>query len=108
MVSMARRGSRTNTAEGVTMSLASPTYILFQILLAVLIVVILCGQHGAATIIAKSTVNECINFGEPELLNKKGDLCGKKLVIALTVSGNEVNFGLNIFLMSVQLIAMVY
>lgn len=78
------------------MSLASPspTYLLLQMLLAALIVVILCSQYGAATIIAKSTVNECINFGEPELLNKKGDLCGKKLVIALTVSGNEVNFEL--------------
>ena len=67
------------------MKLTIPTHILLAVLLC-------CSpQYGAATIIAKSTVNECINFGQPELLNSNGDSCGKKLVIALTVSGNEVN-----------------
>ena len=44
-----------------------------------------------ATIVAKSTKNECVNHGgKAELQNQAGQPCQQKLVVALTVTANEV------------------
>jgi len=44
-----------------------------------------------AGIIAKSTKNECVNYGgEADLKKKGGNPCKQKLVIALTVTADEV------------------
>lgn len=64
----------------------------------VVILVLLCCFHFyisvEAAIVATSRVNECTNHGamEPELRNKTGEPCKKKLVVTLTVSGNEASF----------------
>lgn len=45
-----------------------------------------------AGIIAKSTKNECVNYGgEADLKKKGGNPCKQKLVIALTVTADEVS-----------------
>ncbi len=43
-----------------------------------------------ATIIAKTSMNECNNYGGTDLQNRLGKPCSTKLVIALTVQANEV------------------
>ncbi len=43
-----------------------------------------------ATIIAKTSMNECNNYGGADLKNRLGRPCSTKLVIALTVQANEV------------------
>lgn len=57
-----------------------------------LLIVVLClVSLTEAGIIAKTTKNECINSGgEADLKNKGGNPCQKKLVIALTVTADEV------------------
>ena len=43
-----------------------------------------------ASILAKTTISECVNHGTPELLNHKKEPCETKLIVALTVQANEV------------------
>lgn len=45
------------------------------------------------SLVAVSQVEQCVQVAgeDPEVLNKDGEACGKKLVVALTVSGNEVS-----------------
>jgi hypothetical protein len=45
------------------------------------------------SLVAVSKIEECSNVdGDPELLNEEGNACGKKMVVALTLTGNEVCF----------------
>ena len=52
----------------------------------------------SSTVLAQSSINECIKYGEDEVMNKQGTVCGKKLVVALTISANEVNIILRCWL----------
>lgn len=62
------------------------------LLYACILVVALClVSLTEAGIIAKSTKNECVNYGgEADLKKKGGNPCKQKLVIALTVTADEV------------------
>lgn len=55
-----------------------------------LAVALCCSLVVEATIIAKTSVTECNNYGGTDLQNRKGEPCGSKLLIALTVQANEV------------------
>ena len=60
----------------------------------VLLLVCLClFQSVLCSLVAVSQVEQCVQVAgeDPELLNKDGKACGKKMVVALTVSGNEVS-----------------
>lgn len=53
-----------------------------------------CLFHSVlCSLVAVSQVEQCVQVeGEdPEVLNRDGNACGKKMVVALTVSGNEVS-----------------
>lgn len=54
----------------------------------------LCLFHSVlCSLVAVSQVEQCVHVDgeDPEVLNKDGEACGKKLVVALTVSGNEAS-----------------
>lgn len=54
----------------------------------------LCVSDAEASVFAKSTKSECVLHGEDksvELKAKDGNPCKQKLVVALTVTGNEVS-----------------
>ncbi len=58
--------------------------------LHVVVAILSCSLLVEATIVAKTSLNECTNYGAPELKNRKDEPCNTKLVIALTVQANEV------------------
>ena len=44
-----------------------------------------------ASITAVSSIKACVNDGSGKILQKNGTACNKKLVVAMTVQGNEVS-----------------
>ena len=55
-----------------------------------IIILQLIVMRAFGSLVAVSNIQKCINVGEPDVRNKNGMACGKKMIIALTVTGNEV------------------
>ena len=51
-----------------------------------------------ASVFAKSTKTECVLHGQEgaDLMTKNGNPCKQKLVVALTITGNEVSLNISI------------
>lgn len=66
---------------------------LFSIMIVFAIFLTFCVLDIEASVFAKSTKTECVLHGQEgaDLMTKDGSPCKQKLVVALTITGNEVS-----------------